>query len=245
MYPVLPFGPFTIPTTPIVILVATTVGLEIAGRYGRRVGIAIDDIWNIGLLTILIGLIVARLWNVIQFWPIYVAEPRLIISIRPSGFVVWPGFTAGILTIFGYLLRRALHPLPVLAALLIGAATAMAIIQAGQLLSGDLLGTQSSLPWAIPYYGELRHPVALYYGGGLALWVCFILSLPTTNGAARIILYLLLGGGIVYLLGGAFEYNAPIWAGLHIKQLIGLSLSLLASLQLARSTITREALGEE
>ncbi len=240
MYPVLPFGPFTIPTSPIVILIAATVGLEIAGRYGRRIAIAIDDVWNIGLLTILICLIVARLWNVIQFWPVYIAEPWLIISVRPSGFVIVPGIIAGIITAFGYLLYRALHPTPVLAALCIGATSAMSIIQAGKLLTGDLLGLQSTLPWAVYYYGEPRHPVALYYGGGLALLVILLWSLPARVAPMRIILFLLLGGGILYLVAGAFEYDAPIWAGLRIKQVVGFSLALFASLQLARITISNE-----
>lgn len=240
MYPVLPFGPFTIPTSPIVILIAMTVGLEIAGRYGRRIGIAIDDLWNIGLLTILIGLIVARLWNVIQFWPVYVAEPWLIVSMRPSGFVALPGFVASAITVFGYLLYRALDPLPVVAALSVGATSALAIIQAGQLFSGELLGIESTLPWAVNYYGELRHPVALYYGGGLALLVLLLYSLPAGVDPARTIFFLLLGGGIIYLIAGAFEYNAPIWAGLHIKQVIGLGLALFASLQLARARTRRD-----
>jgi len=244
MYPVLPFGPFTIPTGPIVLLIATTVGLEIAGRYGRRVALAVDDTWNMGLLTILFGLIVARLWNVIQFWPVYIAEPWLIISVRPSGFALLPGIFAGLITIFAYLLYRALHPLPALTALLIGATSAMAMIQAGQLLTGDLLGLESALPWALDYYGESRHPVALYYAGGLALLVLLLWALPSRVGSRRVILFLCLGGGLLYLVAGAFEYNAAVWAGLRIKQLLGFCIALFASLQLARPIVSDEQMVE-
>jgi hypothetical protein len=245
MYPTLPFGPFTIPTGPIIILIAATIGLELAGRYGRRLGLAIDDVWNTGLLTILAGLIVARLWNVIQFWPIYIAEPWLIVSVRPSGFVLLPGLIAGLVTAFGYLLHRALPPLPVGAALAVGTISALAVIQSGALLTGDLLGLQSDLPWAVNYYGELRHPVALYYGGGLALLVALLWWRSTTVSPMRIILFLMLGGGIIYLVAGAFEYDAPLFIGLRTKQLIGLTVALLATLQLASRFPTTEQHGAE
>ena len=68
MYPALPFGPFTLPTGPIFVLLAGYFGLETAARFGRRFGLRSDDVWNAGLLGVLAGFIVARLWNVIQFW---------------------------------------------------------------------------------------------------------------------------------------------------------------------------------
>ncbi|MCB0187058.1 MAG: prolipoprotein diacylglyceryl transferase [Caldilineaceae bacterium] len=236
MFPVLPFGPVTVPTGPVVLLIAVTIGLELAGRYGRRLGLSIDDVWNTGLLAILGGLILARLWNVIQFWPIYLAEPWLMISIRPSGFALIPGLAAGVVTAFGYFVARALDPRPMVAALLMGATTALAIIQAGMLLTGELLGTLSDVPWAINYYGELRHPVALYYAIGLSMLVYVLWILPVPSLPGRIILMLCLGIGLVYLAGGAFEYNPRLIAGLRFKQLGGLILALFAAIRLSQSS---------
>lgn len=233
MYPVLPFGPLTVPTGPIVLLIATTLGLECAGRYGRRLGLSADDVWNTGLLTILAGLIVARLWNVIQFWPIYLAEPLLIVSIRPSGFVLLPGLIAGLMAAFAYLFRRALSPAPMTAALAIGLTVALAIWQAGQLLTGDLLGVQTVVPWAVNYYGESRHPVALYYAGGLVLLVGVVWLLADRQRPLQIVLYLLLGSGLIYLTMAAFEYNASTIGGVRTKQLTGFLVALTVALVLA------------
>jgi prolipoprotein diacylglyceryltransferase len=91
MYQALPFGPVTLPTGPLLAMLAVFLGLETAGRFGRRLGLRTDDVWNTGLLAVLAGLIVARLWNVFQFWYVYTAEPLLIVSLRPSGFALWPG----------------------------------------------------------------------------------------------------------------------------------------------------------
>ena len=57
---------------------------------GRRLGLRPDDLWNTGLIALLAGFIVARVWNVFQFWYVYSAEPLLLFSLRPSGFAFWP-----------------------------------------------------------------------------------------------------------------------------------------------------------
>ncbi len=110
MYPALPFGPITLPTGPVFAILAIVFTLEVAGRVGRRFGIRPDDVWNTGLLAAVTALIVARLWNVIQFWYVYAAEPMLIISPRPSGFALVPGLIAALIVAYAYLLRKAIDP---------------------------------------------------------------------------------------------------------------------------------------
>lgn len=234
MYPVLPFGPMTIPTGPVIVLIATTIGLEVAGRYGRRLGLSVDTIWNVGLIAILAGLIVARLWNVIQFWPVYIAEPWLMISVRPSGFAPLPGFFASVIAIYAYMIRHALPPTQIIAALAVGGTIASAIIQGGMLLTGTLVGVESDLPWALAYFGELRHPVALYYtvgftAIGVSAWIFVGRLSPTVT-----IVLLLLGCGLVYLFFAAYEYQPSLILGWRIKQVGGFIVSLVSVLWFAR-----------
>ncbi len=94
MYPSLPFGPLSLPTGPVLALIAFWVALETAARFGKGLGLHSDDVWNVGLAALLTGLIVARLWNVFQFREVYFAEPFLVFSLRPSGFVWPPGIIA-------------------------------------------------------------------------------------------------------------------------------------------------------
>jgi phosphatidylglycerol:prolipoprotein diacylglycerol transferase len=235
MYPALPFGPITIPTGPLVALVAVTVGLEVAGRFGRRLHIAIDDVWNTGLLATLATVIVARLWNVIQFWGAYSAEPWLILSLRPSGFVWNAGLVAGIVVAYLYLLRRALPPLPVTVALASGILTALAIFTAGAFLTGTLVGLPSTAPWALPYFGVLRHPVALYYGLGFALLVVAGWLIRARTSAGRLLLFWLLGSGLLLLWLAAYEEGSRTFFSLRVNQILGLGLALAASLALAQS----------
>jgi len=234
MYPALPFGPLTIPTEPFVILLALTIGLEVAGRFGRRLHLSIDDVWNTGLLWVFVSLIVARLWNVIQFWSIYIAEPWLIISLRPSGFV-WPaGLLVGVIVAYSYLWRRAIDPLPMGVALGGGAIVGMALITAGTFLTGSLIGIPTHLPWALAYYGVLRHPVAFYYALGFGLIAIGGWYTVNKLSAGRVLLVWMVEIGVLLLVVGAYIEGSNTLGGLRISQLWGLIIALVASLSLAQ-----------
>src|SRR3954449_3704758 len=169
MYPTLPFGPLTLPTGPVLAFFAVIITLDLAGRYGRRVGIHLDDTWNVGLIALTAGLIVARLWNVFQFWYIYQSEPVLIFSIRPSGFEFWPGVIAGFIAGYAYLLWRALDPVRVGAALAVGCVAGSVVLGLSGFATGTMLGMITSSPLALPYFTEMRHPVGLYQAVGSAI----------------------------------------------------------------------------
>ena len=143
MYPALPFGPITLPTGPIFALLAIYFGLDTAARFGRRLGLRADDVWNAGLLALLAGLIVARLWNVIQFWYVYAPEPMLILSPRPSGFTLWPGLLGALVVAYAYLLWRALSPVKMAAAFAVGWLMAAGILAVGAFLTGTMTGLTS------------------------------------------------------------------------------------------------------
>ena len=84
--------------------------LEIGGRFGRWLQLHRSEVWNVGLIGLAAGLIAARLWNVFQFWHIYRVEPTLIISLRPSGFALWPGIVAAVIAGCVYIWRKRLGP---------------------------------------------------------------------------------------------------------------------------------------
>lgn len=234
MYPVLPFGPVTIPTGPVIILIAVTVSLEVAGRYGRRLGLQLDHVWNVGLFGLLSGLIVARLWNVIQFWPIYIAEPFLIVSIRPGGFELFPGLIAGVIVAYIYMLYHALAPLPMVVSLAMGGTVGLAIVQIGLYLTGNLVGTESHAPWALTYFNEQRHPVALYYFIGFMSTVFILWSYQSRIRPRSSLLFLCLGIGLTYLLFSVFVSQSTTIGGLRIAQFGGFALAIVSTFLLAR-----------
>lgn len=235
MYPTLPFGPLSLPTTPIAALLAMTFGLEIAARYGRRLGLAIDDVWNTGLIAILSGLLVARLWNVLEFWSIYLQEPGLLLSIRPSGFVFWPGVVAALITAYLFLLRKALDPLRVLAAFTVGLVAAGIVLAIGAFLTGTRLGTVSTGPWALPHFEEYRHPVGLYQAAGLWLLFTLLWLRHDRQHPGRTVLLAALGYALIRLATDAFVEGGADIGGLRVSQIGALVAALFLLWMLARN----------
>jgi phosphatidylglycerol:prolipoprotein diacylglycerol transferase len=237
MYPVLPVGPFSLPTGPISALLAVWIGLETAARYSRKQGLHPDDIWNIGLLALLAGLIVARLWKAVQFWPVYTAEPLLIFSLRPSGFALVPGAIAAIVVGYSILLYKALDPLPVAAAFSVGLLSAGAVINFGAFLSGSVLGTPMSigLPWIFTHFGASLHPVGLYRMVGLLLVTGALWRWGDVRRPGRIVLLALLGFSLVYLSANAFIADPALVGNLRSSQIVALAAAIASALMLART----------
>ena len=234
MYPTLPFGPLALPTGPVLAILAVMLTLDIAGRYALRLGIHPDDLWNVGLIVLASALIVARLWNVFQFWYIYQNEPLLIFSIRPSGFAFWPGLVAALIGGYAYLLRRALDPVQVAAALAVGLVAGSIVISISGFATGTLLGTVSDAPWALPYFGESRHPVGLYRALG-SLILCVLLWLRAdAQRPGRVVLLALLGYSLIRLVTDGFLADAPTLGGIRTSQLVALVVALVVVLLLAR-----------
>lgn len=233
MFPALPFGPITLPTAPFFFLFALYFGLDAAARSGRRLGLHVDDVWNTGLLALLAGVIVARLWNVVQFWYVYAQEPLLVFSLRPSGFAPLPGLIAAVLVGYAWLLRSAVHPLPMLAAFASGSLTAGVFFNVGGYLTGAVTGLASDLPWALPFYGEMQHPAGLYRAAGLTVALVVVFSQLDRTHPQRTLYHALLGWGLVYLAADASVANASLLGPLRLSQLLGLVAALLGCVLLA------------
>lgn len=233
MYQALPLGPITLPTGPIFAMLAVFLGLETAGRFGRRIGLRTDDVWNTGLIAVLVGLIVARLWNVFQFWYVYSAEPTLIFSLRPSGFALLPGLIAAFVAAYGYMLRHALSPSRIAAAFSVGFLVAAAIISVSDFLTGVILGLPSDLPWARPYYGDMQHPAALYRAVGFMISIVVVWPLANARKPGRTVGHVGLATGLVVLFADAFAANSPLTGDFRTSQLVGLALALVSAAWLA------------
>ncbi len=233
MYQSLPFGPITLPTGPLFAMLAVFLGLETAGRFGRRFGLRTDDVWNTGLLAVLAGLIVARLWNVFQFWYVYSAEPALIISLRPSGFALWPGLIAAFIAAYAYLLRHALSPTRMAAAFSVGFLTMASVLAISDYLTGAIIGLPSDLPWARPYYGEMQHPAALYRAVGFLASIAVIWPLANAQHPGRTVGHVGLASGLVLMIADAFAANAAVTGDFRSSQLLGLALALISAAGLA------------
>ncbi len=234
MHATLALGPLSLPTGPILAMLAAVLALEVAGRAGRRFGLLPDDIWNTGLVALLAGVIVARLWTIIQFWPVYRDEPMLMVSLRPSGFAFWPGVIAALVAAFAWMVWKSLDPGRVTAALAIGLVAGAVVINVSVYLTGTLVGMPSDAPWAVRHFLEIVHPVGLYRALGLAALLVLLWATIDARRPARTIWLAVLGYALVHLVVDAFVRDAALLGSFHQSQVVGLVVAFVAALMLAR-----------
>ncbi|MBK8050558.1 MAG: prolipoprotein diacylglyceryl transferase [Anaerolineales bacterium] len=233
MYPTLPFGPITLPTGAILTVLAVYFWIDTAARYGKRLKLRSDDVWNTGLLALAAGIIVARLWNVIEYWYVYADEPGLIISLRPSGFSLGPGIVAALVAAYAYLLFRALSPTKMAAAFALGAFPAAALVSVGDYLTGIIQGLPSDLPWAMPYYGEALHPAALYRAVLMVVGWIVVWAFSDPERPGRTLLQAGLAYGLIDLFAGAFMANDALVGPFRQGQAFGFTLAVICAAGLA------------
>ncbi len=172
MYSSIQLGSVSLPTGPLTALLAVWLAIEIAARMGRRYNVNYDDLFGMFVVSLVVGVLAARLWHVSSFWEVYRANLWDILSLRPSGLSPTPGLIGAGLAAYGFLIVRKLDPAIAAAATLTGLAAGGTLYFMGSFLSGRVIGTVSDMPWAVPYGDMLRHPVGLYQALGCGfIWV--------------------------------------------------------------------------
>ncbi len=143
-------------------------------KRGNAAGCAVD-LWDSGLVAAISGLLIGRVVAMLQDGISPLTDPGQIVLIR-SG-VSTAGAAIGTIVVFLFLTRRS--PIVATDAIAPSALVGLAGWHAGCVVTGTCLGTESSLPWAVPLPGSdvTRHPVELYAAGAflvagvaLAVW---------------------------------------------------------------------------
>jgi phosphatidylglycerol:prolipoprotein diacylglycerol transferase len=163
MFPIINIGPLAIQAPGMILLIGMWGGLILAEKYLDRDIIESKKFNNLVFLSLISGIIGARLFYVIQYLEIFIRNPLSILSINPNLLDIWGGIICAILAglIYGnkngLKLRNTLDAItPMLAVLLIS-------ISLAHLASGSHFGIPTSLPWGIKLWGKTRHPVQIYF----------------------------------------------------------------------------------
>ncbi|MGL5311889.1 MAG: prolipoprotein diacylglyceryl transferase [Peptostreptococcaceae bacterium] len=146
------------------VLMATgmILGTVIALKEAKRVGIKEDDVLDLAIFAIPIGLLGARLYYVIFNWGYYSQNPSQILNFRGGGMAIHGALIGGILT--GYIFTRIkkINFLKMADAVIIGMPLAQAIGRWGNFINGEAHGGPTNLPWGIMVDGVTVHPTFLY-----------------------------------------------------------------------------------
>lgn len=154
MYPRLfQFGRLAVPTYGVFSAVALVVALSLAMRLARKLHLPPDKIWNLGLYTLLGGLIASRLLMVVTHFSLFRYSPFWLLGL-PSSYVPWiPWVSTAIALAVAWLYIKA-EELPLRGSLdaYAPALTAGFAIQAvGAFLAGAHFGTPTHSSLAVTY----------------------------------------------------------------------------------------------
>ena len=146
------------------ILMATgmVLGVFIALREAKRLGIKEDDILNLAIIAIPCGLIGARLYYVIFNWSYYSGNISEILNFRGGGMSIHGGLLGGVLAGYIYTKVKKLNFFKMADCVVLGIPLAQAIGRWGNYLNKEAHGGPTDLPWGIMVDGVKVHPTILY-----------------------------------------------------------------------------------
>ena len=155
-------GNFGVPTYGFLVALGVLVGLWISVRNAEKQNINADDAWNFGIVTVLCGILGAKVLYIINDWSSYAANPREIFSLDTlqAGGV----FSGGLLAAFigaAWFIRK--HRMPALAtcdAFAPGLALGHAFGRVGCFSAGCCFGKPTSHFWGVVFTNPLANSIS-------------------------------------------------------------------------------------
>jgi prolipoprotein diacylglyceryltransferase len=160
MFPVLNIGPLALQLPGLVVLIGIWLGLSLAERLAKS--IKASELYNLVLITLLCGVIGARLGYVLDYPDAFAENPLNILSLNLSMFNLYAGLGACLIVAIVYAQWKQLSFWSTLDALTPFFAVISIALGVSHLTSGRGFGSPADLPWSIQLWGSLRHPTQIY-----------------------------------------------------------------------------------
>lgn len=146
----------------ILIASGALLALYISYRRAPIYGLAPDDVLDIVLGILPMGILGARIYYVIFNWAYYSQSPSEIINIRNGGLAIHGGLILGMITAYVICRYKKISFIDIADLILPSVALAQAIGRWGNFFNNEAYGTKTNLPWAIIVDGKSVHPTFLY-----------------------------------------------------------------------------------
>lgn len=147
-------GPLALHWYGLMYVVAILMGLWCIRRYTARKGIKEDQIYRLLWWCVVAGLIGGRLYFVVQQPDLvqnYLLKPQNILATWEGGMAFYGAIFLLVPVLFWRASKARINPLVVLDAGALFAACAQPFGRIGNLINGDIIGYQSTLPWSTVY----------------------------------------------------------------------------------------------
>jgi phosphatidylglycerol---prolipoprotein diacylglyceryl transferase len=152
------FGNFFLPTYGVLAALGLIVGLMVTVRLGRRSGIDPDQMWNLGIIAVLAGVVGSKLLLFVMDWDTYVRHFSF--SNLQAGGVFSGGLLLSILCCYLYARRVRMPKLKTADSFAPGIAIGHAIGRLGCFAAGCCYGKPTSLPWGVTFTNPLSYQLA-------------------------------------------------------------------------------------
>ncbi len=142
-------GAFEVRWYGIMVVLAVVALIAISLREAKRVGLPGEHIYSVGLWGIIGGIIVSRLFHVIDKWSYYMAHPEQIFGFE--GLAVYGAVVGALLAVLIYCWVKKISFWLIGDVIAPGAILGQAIGRIGCLMNGCCYGLPTSLPWGVVY----------------------------------------------------------------------------------------------
>ena len=221
-------------------LAGVFVGVPLFVWRGPTAGLARRDALSVALWAVLVGFAGARLFHVLDYLDFYRGVPFQVFYVWEGGLSLWGASLGGAAGGLLYGRYRGYSVARIADTGVAPALTGMFVARIGDLISGERIATETSLPWAITYaHPESQaylpslasvHPVALYelIWGAVVLAAIWQLGRRLSpEGATAIIALVVNGFGRFFI---TFVREDPTWWGLQQAQWFGIAALLTAAI---------------
>jgi phosphatidylglycerol:prolipoprotein diacylglycerol transferase len=196
-------GSFPIRSFGVMLLLGFVLGLWLALRRAPKYGIDKDSLSTMSVWAVIMGVIGARVFWVLQEWDYYSKNPSSILHLTEGGMTSYGGIAFGLATVLIWCKRTGVRFANVFDLLAAPALVMHAVGRIGCFLNGCCYGSPCDLPWAVTVHPDsgpiyFGHPAQLYdtlmsmAAAGFLLWLerrTFAIRRPGIYGALFFVLY--------------------------------------------------------
>lgn len=131
----------------IIIMAGVILAVLYASKRAKHFSIQADDMFDMVLVMLPIGIICARLYYVIFEWEQYRDNPAEIIAIWHGGLAIYGGVIGGIITIIIFCRIKKIDAMNMLDLIACAVPIGQSIGRWGNFFNREAYGSQTSLPW--------------------------------------------------------------------------------------------------
>jgi len=179
MVPTLSLGPLSLPVPAILLIFGFWLGSVLAEKEAARLNIKVDSLANLLLLSLLIGLLGARISYAATFPGAFQGNLLSLVSLNPNLLDPQAGLLLALFSSWVIGQRSSLPLWRTLDALIPFFGSMLFFFHLSKFAAGTGYGLATDLPWAIQLWGATRHPVQLYLSLGILTSTAAFMLLPS------------------------------------------------------------------